>query len=100
MYDTYNIFLFISRKQSRNGIDLESVNLEVENDEDISDDRAPTDRRESRIHGMAMESGDSIDDISDDDTTNPKRKNNEEADKEVSEREVLFDMLKGYSVTR
>lgn len=100
MYDTYNIFLFISRKQSRSGRDLESGNLEEECDEDYSEDRARTDRRESRIHGMAMESGDSIDDISDEDTTTLKKKNNVEADKEMSERDVLFGMLKGYSVTR
>ena len=87
---------------------MERGNLEVESDQNISDDRARMERRESRIHGMAMESGDSIDDISDDDTTTLKKKNDVEADKEavkeagkeVSEREVLFGMLKGYSVTR
>ena len=79
---------------------MERCNLEVEINEDIADDRSRMDRRENRIHGMAMESGDSIGDISDDNTTILKRKNNVEAGKEVSEQEVLFGMLKGYSVTR
>ena len=41
---------------------------------------------------MAMESGDSIDDLSGDDSTTLKKKNNVEADKEISERDVLFGM--------